>query len=274
MPHPKHRRDEPALLSDLAGPDARDRRQVGVEALDFVVAGRSRTAEDEQAIPAISRLPSEQVVRRIGRVATAAPALAGAMAVLGDGAPLPVAAAVAGISVVDAARLARRLVQIEVLARDDPFAFVHPVVRRSVYDTLTSAERTAAHGAAADLLRGAGASAQTVAYHLGAREPAGSAEAANDLATILGGAGAAGFLIATGAAVVRGAPLPRWLGWVGVVLGVDSLALPFAAPGPIGLWTLIACITLLVRRAAAVPASQVTEGPRPVDVEPTSGRPQ
>ncbi len=91
------------------------------------------------------------------------------MAVLGDWAPLAVAAAMADMDVVTASRLARRLVRIEVLVGEDPFGFVHPLVRRSVYDTLTAAERDAAHARAAELLGAAGAPVQARAYHLGAR---------------------------------------------------------------------------------------------------------
>jgi DNA-binding CsgD family transcriptional regulator len=131
---------------------------------------RSTVAVREASLPSLG----ERVMRRVRRVGTAAPALATAMAVLGDWAPLPVAAAMADMDVVTASRLARRLVRIEVLVGEDPFAFVHPLVRRSVYDTLTAAERDAAHTRAAELLGAAGASIQARGYHLGALRPAGS----------------------------------------------------------------------------------------------------
>ena len=64
--------------------------------------------------------------------------------------------------------------RIEVLAREDPFAFVHPLVRRSVYDALSVTERDAAHAAAADRLRLGGGSSEAMAAHLAAMRPAGS----------------------------------------------------------------------------------------------------
>src|SRR6202034_3433595 len=97
-----------------------------------------------------------------------------------DRAPLTLAAALAGLDVVTASRLARRLVRIEVLASDDPVTFVHPLVRRSVYDALTGAERDDAHRAAARLL-GPAAPVEAVASHLAAVRPTGSAAVAATL---------------------------------------------------------------------------------------------
>jgi len=116
----------------------------------------------------------ERVIRRIGRVAEGASGLAAAMAVLGDGGRLTTAAALAGVTDQDAGRFAHRLHRIEVLSDEDPFAFVHPLVRRSVYDTLSITERNALHTSAADLLRERGARVEKVAAHLGAVAPSGS----------------------------------------------------------------------------------------------------
>jgi DNA-binding CsgD family transcriptional regulator len=131
---------------------------------------QSAAAVREASVPSLG----ERVMRRVTRVAAAAPALAGAMAVLGDRSPLSLAAAIAGLDVLTASRLARRLVRIELLAGEDPFAFVHPLVRRSVYETFTRAERDAAHVAAASLLNAARAPVQAVAFHLAAVQPASS----------------------------------------------------------------------------------------------------
>jgi DNA-binding CsgD family transcriptional regulator len=138
---------------------------------------QSAGAVREASVPSLG----DRVMRRIGRVAAAAPALAGAMAVVGDRAPLSLAAAVAGMDVLTASRLARSLVRIEVLAGEDPVVFVHPLIRRSVYDTLTRAERDAAHSAAAAQLAAAGAPAQEIAVHLAALRPARSERAAATL---------------------------------------------------------------------------------------------
>ena len=142
------------------------------ELMRAVAAGglQSAGAVREVSVPSLG----ERVMRRVTRVAAAAPALAHAMAVLGDRSPLSQAAAIAGLDVLTASRLARRLVRIEVLAGEDSFAFVHPLIRRSVYETLTRAERDATHIAAASLLSATGAPVQEVAFHLAAVQPAGS----------------------------------------------------------------------------------------------------
>jgi DNA-binding CsgD family transcriptional regulator len=123
----------------------------------------------------------DRVVRRIASVDPDAPALATAMAVLGDGGRLATAADLAGIAEAEASRVAHRLRRIEVLSAEDPFAFVHPLVRASVYDRLPVAERDAAHVKASRLLRAAGAPAEAVAAHVAAVRPAGAAGAAATL---------------------------------------------------------------------------------------------
>jgi DNA-binding CsgD family transcriptional regulator len=137
---------------------------------------QSVRAVREAAVPSLG----DRVMRRVRRVSEAAPALAGAMAVLGDRAPLALAAELAGLDVVTASRLARRLVRIEVLASEDPVTFVHPLIRQSVYEALTGAERDDAHRAAARLL-GPAAPVEAVASHLAAVRPTGSAAVAGTL---------------------------------------------------------------------------------------------
>jgi hypothetical protein len=72
------------------------------------------------------------------------------------------------------------------------------------------------------------------------------------LPVTLAGAGVAIFLVATGAALIRSAVLPRWLGWVGIVLAVASLVLPQVAPPAAGIWILVASIVVLIRDARSV----------------------
>lgn len=136
--------------------------------------GDAAAAVREASLPGVS----DRVVRRIARVGAEAVALARAMAVLDDGASLVDAAALAGLDESAAASAANQMKRIEVLEREDPFAFVHPLVRRSVYDSLPVTERDAAHRAAAAQLRAAGGSAEAVAAHLAAMRPAGSASLA------------------------------------------------------------------------------------------------
>lgn len=134
----------------------------------------SPAAVRQAAIPSLG----ERLVRRIAHIGPQAPALATAMAVLGNGERLALAAALAGLEEATAARIAQRLVRIEVLAGEDPFALVHPLVRRSLYDTLSVTERDTAHARAAELLREGGAPPERRAAHLGALRPSGSASVA------------------------------------------------------------------------------------------------
>src|SRR5215468_3834087 len=89
-----------------------------------------------------------------------------------------------------AARLTAGLVRVEVLAGDEPPRFFHPIVGEAVEASLGSAERDAAHRAAAGVLHedgapaarrgrvGAGAAAGGGARGAGDGRPAGSGRAA------------------------------------------------------------------------------------------------
>jgi DNA-binding CsgD family transcriptional regulator/tetratricopeptide (TPR) repeat protein len=125
---------------------------------------------DHAAVPTLG----DGVIWRIARIGPEAVALARAMAVL-DGGRLADAAALAGLGEPAAAALAALMRRIEVLARVDPVTFVHPLVRRSVYETLSVTECDAAHAAAARRLSDTGASPEAVAAHLAAVRPAGRA---------------------------------------------------------------------------------------------------
>ncbi len=69
----------------------------------------------------------------------------------------------------------------------------------------------------------------------------------NGFTVFIAGAGVALFLITTGIVCLKGAALPKWLGWVALVLTLASLAVPFLSPPAAGLWVLIASIVILVR---------------------------
>lgn len=74
-----------------------------------------------------------------------------------------------------------------------------------------------------------------------------------DANVILSGVGQAIFLLATGIALIRSGALARWLGWVGIVLGIIGVVLPFSGPIPAGLWVIIASIVILVRASSSAP---------------------
>jgi AAA ATPase domain len=87
----------------------------------------------EVAVPTLGG----RVIRRLARIGPEAVPLARVMGVLGEGARLADAAALAGLDEPAAAAAASAMQRIEVLAAADPVAFVHPLVRRSLYDTLS-----------------------------------------------------------------------------------------------------------------------------------------
>jgi tetratricopeptide (TPR) repeat protein len=83
------------------------------------------------------------------------------------------AAELAGLDYHDAELAARSLRRIDVLRPGEPLAFVHPLVRSTVYESLEPAERDRMHGQAAGLLARAGAPPQQIAAHLLATRPSG-----------------------------------------------------------------------------------------------------
>jgi DNA-binding CsgD family transcriptional regulator len=114
-----------------------------------------------------------RVILRVRRIDAAALCLAQASAVLGDGCELRHAAAIAGVEMVDAIRLASVLVRLEVLADDAPPRFIHPIIRHALEASLGSNERDAAHRSAARLLHADRAPAGQIAAHLAIVRPAG-----------------------------------------------------------------------------------------------------
>ena len=114
-----------------------------------------------------------RVLARVRGLHPRALGLAQALAVLGDGCELRNAAAITGMEMADATRLAAGLVRLEVLAADDRPRFIHPVIHDAVEASLGSDERDAAHRGAARLLHADGAPAGQVAAHLVGVRPAG-----------------------------------------------------------------------------------------------------
>ena len=94
-----------------------------------------------------------------------------ALAVLGGPAPLRQAAALAGLDLPAAARLADRLRAADVLAPGSVLEFAHPIVRTAVYESIPPGERALAHAEAARLLERDGADAERLALHLLRSEP-------------------------------------------------------------------------------------------------------
>src|SRR5262249_45130031 len=111
----------------------------------------------------------------------AAGEIARGAAVLGDGAALRHAAALAGVGLAEAAACADGLAGIGVFEPGTPLRFVHSIVRTAVHDDIPEADRGLRHAAAARLLAAEGADPDVVCAHLLVCEPVGSAEVVDRL---------------------------------------------------------------------------------------------
>ncbi|HET7668589.1 MAG TPA: LuxR C-terminal-related transcriptional regulator, partial [Mycobacterium sp.] len=150
----------PFLLSELLGEFRRDARPA-----DAIDPG------------AVDRLAPERiaaaVLLRVSRLDPQAPALARAVAVLGEQARLTMCAELAGLDVRTASTLAAGLVDLAVLIGAEPLRFVHPIVRTAIYNDLSATERADLHARAAELLADQRADPGAIAVHLIATPPAG-----------------------------------------------------------------------------------------------------
>jgi len=113
-----------------------------------------------------SRAVSSLVLMRFRRMPQGHRDVARAIAVLGDGASLPMVTSMTGLSEEVTAGAVAGLARSEVLRPDHPLGFVHPLVESAVYDDLPLGEREMAHARAARVLAAAGASPEQVAAHL------------------------------------------------------------------------------------------------------------
>jgi tetratricopeptide (TPR) repeat protein len=132
-----------------------------------------------------SQLSSQGVGRavraRLRRLPPECTALARAVAVVGDPAEPTIAAQLAGLAGDAASRAADALAEAVIFEPGRQLAFVHPLVRSSVYSELSSQERARHHERVARLLTGAGEPTDRIAVHLLATHPGGDAETVNTL---------------------------------------------------------------------------------------------
>ena len=114
------------------------------------------------------------VLARLGRLGVEAVALARAVAVLGAGAEVVVAARLAGLDPVVGELTADRLAAAQILAAVRPLEFFHPLIGAAVLEDIAPGARRVAHRRAAELRdRGGEGSLGRVAAHLLACGPAG-----------------------------------------------------------------------------------------------------
>jgi DNA-binding CsgD family transcriptional regulator len=119
------------------------------------------------------RAVASTVLLRLARLPPDAAAVTRAVGVLGEGAKLPVVAALAGLDEPAVAAATRALVRAEILRPEAPLGFVHPLVRDAVYHELAPAERELEHERAARALRDHGAPAEQIAAQLLMAPPRG-----------------------------------------------------------------------------------------------------
>jgi DNA-binding CsgD family transcriptional regulator len=119
------------------------------------------------------RAVSSTVLLRLARLPADAAAVTRAVSVLGEGAKLPVVAALAGLDEEAVAATTAALVRAEILRAETPLGFVHPLVRDAVYHELSPAERELAHERAAGILRDHRAPDEQIAAQLLMAPPRG-----------------------------------------------------------------------------------------------------
>ena len=117
---------------------------------------------------------------RLRRLPKECASLARAVAVLGDPAEPTLAAQLAGLDDETASGAAEALADA-VIFEPGRLAFVHPLVRSSVYSELSAQERARAHQRAARLLTSAEETPDRIAAHLLATHPGGDAETVQTL---------------------------------------------------------------------------------------------
>jgi predicted ATPase len=158
-------------------------------------------APDADGAVRVREIGPEPVSRAVFLALRAQPpeatAVARAVAILGDGAPLANVAALARLSDDAAGEAVAALRGVAVLAPGDGgAAFAHPIVGRAIYEELDAGERAAAHRSAVRVLRAADAPAERVAAHALKAGPGGGPEVVGALRE------------AAAEAMRRGAPRP------------------------------------------------------------------
>jgi len=143
------------------------------------------TEPGDQAAQRLSEFGPEQVARVVGRQLARLPdgssALAQAVTVLGRGAPLRRAAALAGLTQSRAARLADALRAAALLDHSQDLTLTHPLVESALYATMAPGERGLWHAQAARMLREERAGPETIALHLLRATPAADPATASTL---------------------------------------------------------------------------------------------
>jgi DNA-binding CsgD family transcriptional regulator len=145
---------------------------------------------------AVGELGPEAVARativRLARMPAGCLPLARAIAVLGGDATLPRARRLADLHESAALEALDSLVGARVVRTNEGLEFVHPILRRAIYDELPPGTRSKMHRDSAGLLANDGARIDAIAAQLMASEPTGSPEVIDQLRQAAQGALARG----------------------------------------------------------------------------------
>jgi DNA-binding SARP family transcriptional activator/DNA-binding CsgD family transcriptional regulator len=112
------------------------------------------------------RAVGRSVLLRLARLPGEAVKVARAVAVLGENAELPAIAALSGLDEVQVGLATGALARAEILRREPPIGFAHPLIHEAVYRELPPGERELEHARAAKVLADLGASPEQVSAHL------------------------------------------------------------------------------------------------------------
>ena len=136
--------------------------------------GIGSSAEDAERVRELGpRTVARRLLARLGRASSFSVEVVRAVAVLGADAEVRRIARLTGLSPEDVTATLDALVAVELLARERPVSFVHPIARSAIYAAIPAGERARLHAVAAALLREEGAPTERIASHLLLTEPAG-----------------------------------------------------------------------------------------------------
>jgi DNA-binding CsgD family transcriptional regulator len=131
---------------------------------------RQQMAPTAEQTPRLLELGGEALSRavalRLSRLSGEAVGLVRAAAILGDGTKLALAASLAEVDTPAALEAAGALVQTDLLERENPLGFRHPVVRSAVLEDISAGARMRLHNRAAKVLLDSGARPEQAATHL------------------------------------------------------------------------------------------------------------
>ena len=141
----------------LVGELVRELQEGGVAPLD------ANAAEIGTLVP---QRVADAVLARLRRVSPSAPSLARALAILGDGASVRHAAALAEVDEQTAIETAAAMRAGNLLGDEGGLSFAHPIIRAAIYHSVLPAERPALHAQAARLLHERGATPERIAAQI------------------------------------------------------------------------------------------------------------